>query len=310
MIHIALSIAAGISIAGTKTVPCGVVYCAAEAGEGVKARVKQAENNLKISGNSPFALLTVAPNLGERDGDTTELIKDIKSAENINQTQYKVVILDTLARVMAGFDENSTKDAGQFIKNAEHIARELNALVIVVHHAGKNSEKGMRGSSALLGAVDTVLKVTKREDYVWVNIEKQRDGSDELGFSFQLKTVESGKDQDGSSVTTCVLNNISSLQRSDSKSMNTKKTKNEAKFFDALDKCLISLGKEIELLDGAKVLAVDKSIAAEQFASFGQDLKKESSKRAFIRRLNAAISQHQVGIVNIDSNEMIWLLKK
>ena len=63
-------------------------------------------------------------------------------------------------------------------------------------------------------------KVTKRGDYIWVNIEKQRDGSDELGFSFQLKSVEVGKDQDGTSVTTCVLDNMTKLQRSDSKSLN------------------------------------------------------------------------------------------
>ena len=220
------------------------------------------------------------------------------------------MILDTLAKVMAGFDENSSKDAGQFINNAEHIARELNALVIVVHHEGKNTGMGMRGSSAFLGAVETVLKVVKRGDYVWVNIEKQRDGSNELGFSFQLKSVEFGKDNDGSTVTTCVLDNMSMLQRSDTKSLNNKKAKNEIKFFSKLDQCLDNHGKEIELLDGAKVLAVDKCIAAEQFESSGHDVKRESSKRAFNRCLNAAISQYKVGSVKIDSNEMIWLIGK
>jgi hypothetical protein len=306
-----LSIAAGMPIAGEKTIQCGVVYCSAEGGVGIKTRVSQAKETMNLPASTPFSLITVAPNLGEKDGDTDELIRAIKLAEERHQTQYKVVVLDPLARVMTGLDENSTRDAGIFINNAERLAHELNALVIVVHHSGKNVDNGMRGSSALLGAVDTVLKVDKRHDYIWLNIEKQRDGSDNLGFSFQLKTVDVGTDQDGESVTTCVLDKITALQRSDAKSLSSKKqTLNDRKFTASLDQCLKSHGREVPSHDDTTTMAVERRTLEGHFVSTESDAQKPSRKRAFARCLEAAIDRLVVGSAMIDGVEMIWRLEK
>ena len=310
-IHVGLAIAAGKSIACEKTVQCGVVYCAAEAGEGVKNRISQAVESMNLPASTPFSLITVAPNLGGLDDDTEELIRAIKLAEERDQTQYKVVVMDTLARVMTGLDENSTRDAGIFINNAERLAHELNALVIVVHHSGKNVDNGMRGSSALLGAVDTVLKVAKRDDYIWLNIEKQRDGSDNMGFSFQLKPVDVGTDQDGESVTTCVLDKITTLQRSDAKSLNSKKqTLNDRKFTVSLDQCLKSHGREVPLHDDTTTMAVERRTLEGHFVSTESDAQKPSRKRAFARCLDAAIDRRVVGSAMIDGVDMIWRLEK
>jgi len=311
MVHVGLSIAAGMSIAGEKTIQCGVVYCAAEAGNGVKTRVSQAKEAMNLPDETPFTLITVAPNLGAEDGDTEELIYAIKSAQDRDLTEYKVVVLDTLARVMTGQDENSTRDAGIFINNAERLAHELNALVIVVHHSGKNVDYGMRGSSALLGAANTVLKIAERGDYSWLNIEKQRDGSDNLGFSFQLKAVDVGTDQDGDNVTTCVLDKITTLQRSDAKSLSSKKqTHNDRKFTASLDQCLKSHGRQITLSDNKTVNAVDRSDVVENFELSMANLKKQSRKKAFARCLDAAIDRQLVGSAIIDGVDMIWRLEK
>jgi predicted transcriptional regulator len=53
-----------------------------------------------------------------------------------------------------------------------------------VHHSGKNSYKGMRGSSYLLGTVDTAIQVDNIDNTLMVQIEKQKDG---IEGSFQLK---------------------------------------------------------------------------------------------------------------------------
>ena len=53
-----------------------------------------------------------------------------------------------------------------------------------VHHSGKNSTRGMRGSSYLLGTVDTAIQVDNMNDTILVQIEKQKDG---IEGSFQLK---------------------------------------------------------------------------------------------------------------------------
>jgi hypothetical protein len=87
--------------------------------------------------------------------------------------------------------------------------------VIVIHHPGKDADKGARGSNSLVAAVDTsiALRVPScpgaqakpstalRE----ATIIKQRDGETADQFYFKLPVVEIGRDEDGDPVTTCVV---------------------------------------------------------------------------------------------------------
>lgn len=87
-----------------------------------------------------------------------------------------LVIVDTLHRHARGAEENSSKDMGKVLHALGEIATSTQAHVLMVHHSGKRVENGARGSSALLGAVDTELivsgsppqggmvKVTKQKD--------------------------------------------------------------------------------------------------------------------------------------------------
>jgi len=93
-------------------------------------------------------------------------------------------VLDTLARSIPGADENSARDLGFFIANADAIARELEVVVIVVHHAGKSVERGMRGSSALHGAADAEWEVSAGDAGRLVKVVKMKDGADDLAVGF------------------------------------------------------------------------------------------------------------------------------
>jgi hypothetical protein len=70
-----------------------------------------------------------------------------------------LVLVDTLARHFRGGEENSSRDVGTYVASVEAIAQETRAHVMSVHHLGKNPTNGARGSSALLGAIDTELTV-------------------------------------------------------------------------------------------------------------------------------------------------------
>lgn len=63
-------------------------------------------------------------------------------------------LIDTLARNFQG-NENSQEDMGRFITHVDAIKAHFNCSVMIVHHSGKDGDKGARGSSALKGAVDT-----------------------------------------------------------------------------------------------------------------------------------------------------------
>jgi hypothetical protein len=112
-------------------------------------------------------------------------------SEFMNLLGCKVVIIDTFARLTLGIDENSSKETGQIMENLERLAQATDGgAVIFVHHSGKDTERGMRGSSAILGAVSSAVAVTGSEGYIQVAVKKSNVGTTDTAASFRLQTVE------------------------------------------------------------------------------------------------------------------------
>jgi predicted ATP-dependent serine protease len=70
------------------------------------------------------------------------------------------VIIDALADVMLGGDENAVKDVQRVFYNLRHAAERTGAAIVVIHHTSKAG--GYRGSSAIKGAVDLMLMVESK----------------------------------------------------------------------------------------------------------------------------------------------------
>jgi len=96
-----------------------------------------------------------------------ELLEDV-----ITRSQARLVIIDALADVMAGGNENDVKDTQPVFMRLSEIARKTGAAILVIHHCGKNGQT--RGSSAIPGAVDLVIKMTRSEDSPFVNFETEK----------------------------------------------------------------------------------------------------------------------------------------
>lgn len=76
----------------------------------------------------------------------------------IGQTGAGLVIVDALADVMLGGDENSVQDTQPVFHHLRSIAEATGAAIMVVHHSNKAG--GYRGSTAIPGAVDLALQVS------------------------------------------------------------------------------------------------------------------------------------------------------
>jgi len=188
-LDVAMHIATGTQWFDKDTQAGGVIYVAAEAGAGMRKRVSACRSGRGFDGTAtPLALVTMPPNMGtKREGnETAKLISDIKTQWQDANTPIRLVVIDTLARAMFGADENSASDMGAFVSNAGLIAEQLDCLVIAVHHAGKDAERGMRGSSALHGACDAEWEVKDGGSIKSVNLVKNKEGEDGLGWSFSL----------------------------------------------------------------------------------------------------------------------------
>lgn len=79
-------------------------------------------------------------------------------AEAIKEYNIKFVVFDTLADVMVGADENSTRDMNFVVHQFEQLRRDTECGILIIHHTNKIGE--LRGSTTLLGKADSVLKAT------------------------------------------------------------------------------------------------------------------------------------------------------
>jgi RecA-family ATPase len=266
---------------------------------------------LNLPNDIPFSLLKAAPNLGAENCDFEALINSIRLEETKQKTKYNVIILDTLARVIPGRDENSSKDAGLFVSAVEKLSRALNALIIVVHHSGKNADAGLRGSSAFVGAADTIISIKNYSDYHWVQIEKQREGASEYGFSFKLKQVEIGTDND-EAVTTCVISDVTCLQPSNEAFINNKKqqrsTKYGSKFNQLFNETVELDNRDFVLEDGTRVKGVLKSVLIEKFQDSYPNNKRESNIKAFSRCIQTSQEKGCLNVTSVDVRDLIYKL--
>lgn len=112
-----------------------------------------------------------------------------------------LIVIDTFARALMGGDENSAQDVGAFNSAVAALIENTGACVMIVHHSGKNKAAGARGSSALLGAIDTELEV----DGGQVTARKQRDIELTEPIGFKLTPLAVGMDEDGDVLTSCVV---------------------------------------------------------------------------------------------------------
>ena len=194
-------IASGEPFFGHRVKQGNVLYLALEGGEMFKNRLKAIEieypelwEKAKYNFNvilSPFNIMntTDADNLFETYGQTNK---------------PKLIVIDTLNLAMEGGSENSDKDMPKAVQTLKHMQRKFQCLVSPIHHVGKNEEKGLRGHTSLLGALDTAYIINKTEDTYTAEAIKQRDM--EIGrFYFQLKQIDLGeKDEDGDPITSAV----------------------------------------------------------------------------------------------------------
>lgn len=184
-----------------------VIYVAAEGGFGIRNRIAAFRKHHEITERVPFALLASNVNMLDPEADTEPLMQMIEQAAARAGMPVRLVVLDTLARVMAGGDENSGADMGRLVANIDRIRSATGAHVMLIHHSGKDAAKGARGHSSLRAAVDTEIEVTKDDvtDVACASVVKQRDLEKAGEFSFKLQSVTLGTNPRGKWVTSCVV---------------------------------------------------------------------------------------------------------
>ncbi|GLK68965.1 AAA family ATPase [Hansschlegelia plantiphila] len=177
--------ARGDDFLGRKVEQGGVVYIAAE-------RVKETQRRLLASAGPEGRIFVTGgrPLLAEAK-DIAEIADGVRMIAAM-ASPLRLVVIDTAAKCMRGLDENSARDVGLAVEGLTVIAEAApTAMVLVLHHLAKGGSS-MRGSSALLGAVDLEMTVRAGGGRRLIEVTKANAVAEGQTFPFRLEPIETG----------------------------------------------------------------------------------------------------------------------
>lgn len=198
---IAMAIARGTPWRGLKVKQGKVIYICAEGAGGFRTRMLAYQEYHGVKPEEmDFHVIPAAPSL-IKPKDIKDLIKAIEGVGGAH-----VIIVDTLAQTTSGADENSGEDMGPALTAVQLLSRHFNATTMLVHHTGKDVDRGARGWSGIKGAMGTQLEVIVQGDGSRVlHVEKLKDGEAGGNHPFKLLQVALGMDEEGGAVSSCVV---------------------------------------------------------------------------------------------------------
>jgi len=169
LLSLAVCVAIGRPWLGYDSHPRKVLIIDEESGERrLTLRIGAAIRGEFGDANTPLEYVSLAGFKLDDKNDAEEL------SQLIQDRDAGLTIIDALADVMVG-DENSKQDTQPIFSTLRKIAERTNTAIIVIHHSNKSG--GYRGSSAIKGALDLMVKIASEDGSNWVYFksEKTRD---------------------------------------------------------------------------------------------------------------------------------------
>lgn len=159
--------------------PC--IYLAAEGVRGAKQRIGSLIKEGRF--NPTGSLVDTSGVQFHESRERNNFIAQLLDLEH----KPKLLIIDTFARHGMGLDENSSRDSGLWAGCVEKVINRVGTSALVVHHPGKDIDRGMRGSSALLGAASTVIRAERQGSVLTLLCDKQKDYDHFPALSFNFR---------------------------------------------------------------------------------------------------------------------------
>ncbi len=195
-LDMAAAIADGAHWFDCRVAAAPVVYAALEGEAGFRSRVQAWEKHHQRQLPEGLRLMLQPFKL-----TTSEDVRDLAAVVPAGA----VVFLDTLNRAAPTADENSSTDMGLILESTKRLQALTGGLVVLVHHTGKDTTKGLRGHSSLFAALDAAVEVSRDGDRREWKVAKSKDGQDGEAHPFRLKVETLGDDEHGEPITSCAV---------------------------------------------------------------------------------------------------------
>jgi hypothetical protein len=305
---LACHVAAGLPWFGRRVHRGAVLYVAAERAGLVQRRFAAWRLHHRQS-ELPLAVLPMVVNL--RDPSGAKLLIDAAAdVHNFFGLDVRLIVIDTISRVLAGGDENSPKDMGALVNNLALVHDRTHAHMQGLHHIPIDGQQRMRGHGALLGACDTTVSVEKHDTIRSATIDKQNDGDEGERVTFALEGVELYYDPETKQATTAPVVVPSDAPPPAQRPRPGPKSRADRIMRDAINEALDTTGQDISVRGSPLVRAATVRHVREQFTKRyvveDDDPKKvaDAKRKAFNRALERLHADFSAGESN--SDQWIW----
>lgn len=175
-----------------------VAYIAAEGGYGV---MKRARAWMTFHGHTdPDTIGVKWYDQPMAMQDHTNLAELLTALKEDFETPPVLVVIDTLSRCSAGADEDSNTEMAHVLAGADLIREQFHCTVLIVHHVGKDRERGPRGASALLCNVEAAIYVTPTTVGNKIECAKAKDARPFERIYLEKREVSYGPQEDDASL--------------------------------------------------------------------------------------------------------------
>ena len=283
----------------------GVIYAALEGAHGIRNRIAAVKQHFsdEIGDEVPdFDTITTNLDLLAEDGDTQMLIAAINERQKTFSKPLRLIVIDTLARAIAGGDENKSESMGQLVVHADAIRKETGAHVLFVHHSGKDQARGARGHSSLRAATDTEIEVVRDNDATIssAKVTKQREFEGGQQWHFKLHHVELGMNKRSKMFGSCVVMAANDEEIATIKTPKMKLTDNQALVVSTLENLIKEHGYKREGYDRSSVYL--EQLCGELEGRFNE--KRAANNQAIMRVLNSQKLKNTVTV----QGKLVWIV--
>jgi AAA domain len=281
-----------------------VVYCAFEGQARLSNRV-EAFRQRKLSedtGDVPFFLVAASMNLV---ADHSALIASVRAA--LGDTKPTAICLDTLNRSLVG-SESSDEDMAAYVRAADALREAFECVVIIVHHCGIDATRP-RGHTSLTGAVDAQIAIKHdAQDNIIAAVEFMKDGPQGAELASRLEVVELGIDEDGDTITSCIVVPVEGAATPTRKAARPKLAKGAKialrALHDAIGECGAIPPASNHIPADVKTVTVDQWRTYAEKAGITQSPEADALRKAFERAHEALIADGFVGCWT----PLVWII--
>jgi hypothetical protein len=276
----------------------GTIIVAAEGAGGMRARLFAAAQAMGATGSLPIIVIPRCGNLCLETDRMTMKAALIAAAAHIQQAygvRVGAVVLDTMLAAFGMEDEGASAEAQRICGYMRELGACVNAVIVPVHHVGKDGAQGMRGSSAFYAAAEYVVicggshdHETGKTENRYLAIDKSRNDGTGPICNVELQIINLGLNRYGDIRTTCFY--AGTVGEVDPKSHKKDKTHglHDAVFTRAYDAVLTRDGGE----------GVSDMVLRLQFYLLSHAGSQDAKKKAYQRTRDKMIAGGIYKIIN------------